>query len=346
MASLPEEILTNEEQTLKSSPARVLVVDDELAIRKGLVFLLRKEGYETLEAEDGAQVLDLVLGMRPDLILLDLMMPKVDGLVVCRQLKSREETRLIPVVMITAVYSQDQKIKAIEAGADEFLNKPVSIIELRARVKSLLRMKRLNDFLDRSDNVIASLANAIEAKDKYTEGHNERVARYSVSLARLAGLSKRDLNTIQMAGILHDVGKIGVPDNVLNKPGPLNNDEFSRILAHPGKGEKILEPLQSLSGIREAVLYHHERYDGKGYPEGLKGEGIPLYARIIAIADSYDAMTTDRPYRNGLSREAAIAELKAKAGVMWDPALVERFIESLQSGEIYGKPTEEASPDV
>jgi len=259
------------------------------------------------------------------------MMPELNGLEVCCQLKNHEETRLIPVIMITAVHSHDEKLKAIDAGVDDFLNKPINIAELRVRVKSLLKMKHLNDLLDRSDTVIASLANAIEAKDKYTEGHNERVSRYSVALARAAGLSERDQKIIRMAGILHDIGKIGVPDKVLNKKGPLNDKEFSRILSHPQKGEKILEPLRSLGGVRDAVLYHHERYDGKGYPLGLKGYQIPIIARIVAIADSYDAMTTTRPYRKGLSRDRAIEELQHKAGQMWDPDLVKIFVELLQN---------------
>jgi len=315
----------------ESLSSKVLIADDEDVIRKGLVFLLRKEGYEPLEAKDGREAIDLVFAQRPDLIILDLMMPELNGLEVCCQLKNHEETRLIPVIMITAVHSHDEKLKAIDAGVDDFLNKPINIAELRVRVKSLLKMKHLNDLLDRSDTVIASLANAIEAKDKYTEGHNERVSRYSVALARAAGLSERDQKIIRMAGILHDIGKIGVPDKVLNKKGPLNDKEFSRILSHPQKGEKILEPLRSLGGVRDAVLYHHERYDGKGYPLGLKGYQIPIIARIVAIADSYDAMTTTRPYRKGLSRDRAIEELQHKAGQMWDPDLVKIFVELLQN---------------
>jgi len=317
---------TEQNKTVTSS---VLVVDDEPSIRRGLIFLLRKEGYAPLEARDGREALEKVFGEKPDLILLDMMMPELNGLEVCRILKSNEDTRLIPVVLITAVHSQDEKIKAIDAGADDFVNKPINIAELRARVRSLLRMKHLNDLLDRADNVIAALANAIEAKDEYTEGHNERVSGYSVALARAAGMSEDDQEIVRMAGILHDIGKIGVPDSVLNKPGSLNQDEFERIFLHPQEGEKILSPLRCLSGIRDVVLYHHERYDGTGYPKGLKGEKIPIFARIVAIADSYDAMTSNRSYRQALSREKAVEELESKAGEMWDPELVRIFIEWL-----------------
>jgi putative two-component system response regulator len=330
MISETNGILNLEDELSVNLSSRILVVDDETAIRNGLVYLLRRERYTALEAKDGREALEIVYSRKPDLILLDLMMPEVDGLEVCRKLKASEDTRLIPVVMITAVHSQDEKIKAIDAGADDFLNKPINIAELRARVKSLLRMKHLNDLLDRADNVIAALANAIEAKDKYTEGHNERVSRYAVALARAAGLSEREQEIIRMAGILHDIGKIGVPDKVLNKQGPLDDKEFKRIIIHPQEGEKILNPLRSLSTIRDVVLYHHERYDGKGYPKGLKGLMIPVYARIMAIADSYDAMTTDRPYRKALTKEESIRELEKKAGEFWDPYLIKIFVRLLE----------------
>ena len=312
----------------------VLVVDDELAIRKGLVFLLRNEGYRALEAANGREALDAVWQKRPDLILLDLMMPELNGLEVCRTLKSRESTRLIPVVMITAVYNQEEKLKVIDAGADDFINKPINLAELRARVRSLLRVKHMNDLLDCADRVISSLANAIEAKDKYTEGHNGRVSRFAVALSRAYGLTAKEQEIVKMAGILHDIGKIGVPDSVLNKPGPLEKDELEKILAHPREGEKILKPLRSLSAVRDVVLYHHERYDGRGYPEGLKGEEIPIYARIVAVVDSYDAMTTTRPYRQALSRAQAIKELEEKAGQMWDPELVRLFVELLRQDKV------------
>ena len=314
-------------------PSKVLVVDDDAPIRKGLARILRTEGYRTVEAKDGREALNLVSTESPDLVLLDLMMPEISGLEVCHQLKENEETRLIPIVMITALHDQEQKINAIDVGADDFLNKPINIPELRARAKSLLRMKHLNDLLDRADTVIASLANAIEAKDKYTEGHNERVSRYAVALARAAGLSEKEEEIVRTAGVLHDIGKIGVPDNVLNKHGPLDSLELSSILSHPEKGKEILKPLRSLGRIRDVVLYHHERYNGKGYPYGLRGEQIPMCARIVAIADSYDAMTSTRPYRKPLTKSEAIRELEGKAGQMWDPDLVRTFVRIIQNGD-------------
>ena len=307
----------------------VLVVDDDLSLRKGLVHILRKEGYRTAEAADGRQAIEMIAVECPDLLLLDLMLPEMNGIEVCAAVKGNESTRLMPVIMITALHEQREKLRAIEAGCDDFLNKPINLVELRVRVKSLLRMKHLNDLLDRADTVILSLANAIEAKDKYCEGHNERISHYSLMLARAIGLSPKEQDIVKMAGILHDIGKIGVPDAILNKNGPLEKSEFETIFLHPVHGEKILKPLHSLKDVRDIVLYHHEWYNGGGYPEGLRGDEIPLLARIIAIADSYDAMTTTRPYREALEKQRAIEELRKHAGRMWDPELVEIFIEQI-----------------
>ncbi|MFC1544771.1 HD-GYP domain-containing protein [Gemmatimonadota bacterium] len=333
---MSEQIMAQQSRMIKRKrrlQSLVLVVDDDRALRKGMTFLLEKEGYSTIEAENGMLALDLVAAEQPDLVLLDLMMPELDGMEVCKRLKRNEETRLIPVIMITAVNNQSEKIKAIDSGADDFLNKPVNLAELRARTRSLLRMKHLNDMLDKADNVIAAMANAIEAKDEYTEGHNDRVSQLAVMLAQAGGLGLKEMEQVRMGGILHDIGKIGIPDKVLNKQGPLNGEEFAMIRSHPHQGERILLPLRSLKEVGDIVLSHHERYDGKGYPDGLSGEDIPLHARIVAIADSFDAMTTNRPYRKALSRERAIGELIQGAGSMWDPELVHLFIKVLQNGE-------------
>ena len=308
----------------------ILVVDDDDSIRKGLVYLLKQQGFRTSEACNGLDGLSAVENERPDLILLDLMMPGMNGIDVCSRLKNSHATRLIPVVMITALNGQKEKIRAIDAGADDFLNKPINLPELKARVNSLLRMKHLNDSLNHSESVIATLANAIEAKDEYTVGHNVRVADYASRLAQKAGFSAKEQSVVKKAGILHDIGKIGVPDSILTKTGPLTDEEFAKITRHPVNGDKILKPLATMREIREAVLHHHERYDGKGYPSGLKGENIPLLARIIAIADSYDAMTSTRAYRKALGKETAITELQNMAGKMWDPQLVELFIEMIE----------------
>ena len=325
------EIHENVNQEFVIPDSLILVVDDEDSLRKGLVYLLKQQGYRTCEASNGMEGLRAIEKERPDLVLLDLMMPGMNGIDVCSKLKNSFETRLIPVVMITAASGQKEKIRAIDAGADDFLNKPINLPELKARVNSLLRMKHLNDSLNHSENVIATLANAIEAKDEYTVGHNVRVSDYATRLAKKAGFSVQEQSMVRKAGILHDIGKIGVPDSILTKTGPLTDDEFAKITRHPLNGDKILKPLATMREIREAVLHHHERYDGKGYPHGLKEEEIPLIARIIAIADSYDAMTSTRAYRKALGKETAIAELHNMAGEMWDPQLVDMFIEMIES---------------
>jgi putative two-component system response regulator len=334
MGHVTLEKIENISEKKHRSKSMVLVVDDDRALRKGMTFLLEKEGYLTAEAQNGQKALEMVASENPDLILLDLMMPELNGMQVCQRLKQNEATRLIPIIMVTAVNNQDEKIKAIDAGADDFLNKPVNLAELRARTRSLLKMKHLNDLLDKADTVIAAMANAIEAKDEYTEGHNDRVSKLSVMLAERAGLSIKDIEQVRMGGILHDIGKIGIPDNVLNKHGPLNEDEFRIITSHPVQGEKILQPLRSLREVGTIVLHHHERFDGGGYPAGLTGKEIPLFARIVAIADCFDAMTTDRPYRKALAMETALAELEQGAGVIWDPSLVPMFIETLRQRDI------------
>ncbi|MFH1070168.1 MAG: HD-GYP domain-containing protein, partial [Candidatus Glassbacteria bacterium] len=180
------------------------------------------------------------------------------------------------------------------------------------------------------DTVIAALANAIEAKDEYTEGHNDRVSRLAVMLGAAAGLGPKELDLVRMSGILHDIGKIGIPDSVLNKQGPLDAEEYAMITSHPRQGEKILMPLRSVMDVRDVVLFHHERFDGRGYPQGLAGEEIPFFARIVAIADSFDAMTTDRPYRRAFTRQEAIAELENGSGKMWDPRLITLFLQRLE----------------
>jgi len=235
----------HEIENIDNVSSSVLVVDDDVYLRKGLVHILRKEGYQTVEAGDGNEAISIISIKHPDLILLDLMLPEMNGLEVCCKIKDSELTRLIPIIMITAVYEQKEKLKAIEAGADDFLNKPINLAELRVRVRSLLRMKHLNDLLDRADTIISSLANAIEAKDKYTEGHNERVSHYAVQLAIAVGLSEKEQDIIRMAGMLHDIGKIGVPDTILNKNGFLEKSEFDSIFKKKKKGEEILKPLHS-----------------------------------------------------------------------------------------------------
>jgi putative two-component system response regulator len=227
-------------------------------------------------------------------------MPQQDGFAVCQSVKANQETRLIPVVLVTGSGSSEDRIRGIECGADDFLSKPVRVQEFRARVHSLLRMKRFTDELERAETVLFSLARSIEAKDPYTGGHCERLSAYSVALGKRLGLPPEQLLALSRGGIVHDIGKVAVPDHILLKPGPLTAEERKVIEQHPVVGERICAPLKSFRLVLPIIRHHHERLDGSGYPDGLKGERIPLLARLLTTVDIYDALTTDRPYRPAL----------------------------------------------
>jgi putative two-component system response regulator len=265
----------------------------------------------------------------PDLVLLDVQMPGMDGYTVCRRIKANPALRLVPVVMITALDRADDRIQALEAGADDFMSKPVERLELVARVRSALRLKTVYDRLDSAEQVIFSLAAAVEAKDTYTQRHTNRVAESARFLGLRMGLSEEDLDALYRGGIIHDIGKIGVPDAVLLKPGPLDANELVLMRAHPEIGENIVRPLHTGSDLLPIVRHHHEAFDGHGYPDRLRGTAIPLLARIVAVCDAFDALTNDRPYRPRLSEREALAILTGGAGRQWDPNIV-----SLLTGEI------------
>ncbi len=319
------------------SRPRILVVDDDALIRQFLEDQLTGEGYLVSTARDGEEALAKVAADSPDLILLDVMMPKVDGFEVCRRLKSDDRTILIPVVMVTALTATDQRIKGIEAGADDFLSKPYNRLELFTRVRSLLKLKRHTDELENAETVLFSLALSVEAKDPYTNGHCDRLARYSVALGKSLGLHAEQLKTLQRGGVLHDLGKVGVPESILLKPGPLNDMERAVVREHPAIGERICKPLKSLRMVLPIIRHHHERWDGSGYPDGLAGEAIPLTARIMQVADIYDAFTTERPYKRALTQEESIALMREEtAKGWWDPRLVEAFIRLVTNGSLGG----------
>jgi putative two-component system response regulator len=308
-----------------SGAGRVLVVDDEELNRKLLRGLLTSRGFDVEEATNGEEALRKVHEINPDLVLLDIMMPRVDGIKVCRELKQNPRTQLIPVVLLTALSALDDRVAGLEAGADDFLTKPFHQPELLARVRALIRMKQLTNQLERTEDILFTLAAAVEAKDPYTEGHLRRLEQYASRLSAKLGLSVHVRTVIRYGALLHDIGKIGVPDAILQKPEPLAPDEFEIIKQHPVFGERICAPLRLGAEVGPIVRGHHERWDGAGYPDGLAGEAIPLGARIVAIADAFDAMTTDRPYRKARDVDSALVELRRGTGTQWDPDLVERF---------------------
>ncbi len=307
-----------------NAPASILVVDDMPDNVALIRAHLTMNGYHVIEAFDGAQALRQVADHRPDLILLDVMMPILDGYEVCRRLKGEAATILTPIVIVSALSDQEDRIRGIDAGADDFLTKPFDRTELLARVRSLLRVKRYTDELDHAETVIGSLALGVEAKDPYTEGHCARLARYSVRVGETLTLNDGPLRALRQGGVLHDVGKVGIPDAILNKPGKLTEEEMDIVREHPLIGERICSPLKSLRGVLPIIRHHHERFDGSGYPDRLRGEEIPLIARITSVVDVYDALRTQRPYKPALPAEKALEILReeTKKG-WWDGQVVE-----------------------
>jgi len=301
---------------------QVLVVDDILANRELIEASLEGVHCDIRMAGDARTALDMVREREPDLVLLDVEMPGEDGHYVCRQIKAMPDGRLIPVVMVTGLRGVDDRVRALESGADDFLSKPVDRTELLARVRSLLRLKSLYDTLDNSQRVIYALAAAVEARDPYTERHAERVADMARKIGLELRLSERELEDLFRAALIHDIGKIGVPDSILLKPGPLTDDERAQIELHPVIGAQIVSPLHSGTPLLSVVRNHHEHFDGTGYPDGLAGESIPLAARIVAVCDAHDALISARPYRAKRSEAEAAAVLQAGAGTQWDAEIV------------------------
>ena len=308
------------------SKATVLIADDEEMNRELLSEILTGEGYNIICAEDGERALRAFHDGSVDLALLDVMMPGKTGLAVCLEIKSKPETRLIPIVLVTGLTNTDDRIQGIMCGADDFLSKPVNKQELLARVHSLLRLKEFTDELESAETVLFSLALSIEAKDPYTEGHCDRLSKYSVAMAERLGLRDELRVALHRAGIVHDIGKIAVPEHVLAKPGPLTDQEWVIMKQHPLVGERICSPLKSFRHVLPVIRHHHEKLDGSGYPDGLKGEQIPFTARILQTVDIYDALITERPYRKALPSEEAFAMMyeEAKRG-WWDRSLIEEW---------------------
>lgn len=307
---------------------RILVADDEKESANILKEILTANGYEVIISYDGDDTLKKISELKLDLLILDIFMPYVSGNEILQKVKSNPATRLVPVVMLTGLGDEKDKLEALDYGCDDFLTKPYNVAELLTRVRSLLRMKFANDALDSAENVIFSLARAIEAKDAYTQGHTERVSQYAVLLGEHLKLSSGEIDALYKGGILHDIGKIGVPDSILNKPGKLDDKEFEIIKTHPALGAKICEKLNSIKKTIPIIRSHHEKLDGSGYPDGLKGDEIPVVARIMAIVDVYDALTTTRPYRVAMPKERALQILYDESDRgWWDKEILVEFSE-------------------
>jgi putative two-component system response regulator len=304
----------------------ILIAEDDLATRALLRATLERADYRVCEFEDGASALTEILRCPPDVALLDIGMPEMDGLEVTRALRGTPSTALLPVILVTARGRLDDKVAGLDAGASDFITKPFEPAELLARVRANLRLSSALRRLESTQDVLVALASAVDAKDPLTEHHCGRVAGRALALAHSAGLSQEEIEAVGYGAVLHDVGKIGINDDVLMKPGTLTESERTEMQRHPLIGDAILQPLRLGGIVGPIVRGHHERWDGGGYPDGLHGQAIPIGARIVAVVDAYDAMTHDRPYRARLSDDEARNELARHRGTQFDPELVDSFM--------------------
>jgi putative two-component system response regulator len=316
-----------------ANPTRqtVLVVDDSKGVRTFLHRLLTAEGYAVRLAHDGPSALTEVAADAPDVVLLDARLPgRVDGFEVCQRLRTDARTRLTPIIIVTGFGHREHRLKSIEAGADDFLTKPVDTDELLARVRSLARFKQYTDDQESAASIVMTLASMIEARDGHSDGHCHRMANYATRLGRALALGDLELQALYRGGFLHDMGMLVIPDTVLQKRGPLEPDEYEIVKSHTVVGDELCSHLRSLHQVRPIVRHHHERLDGSGYPDGLRGDQIPLLAQIVGVVDVYEAVTTQAPYQAAHSVEQAIEVLRTHVERGWRRRdLVERFAELL-----------------
>jgi putative two-component system response regulator len=321
----------------------ILVVDDEPIGHDVMESLLASQGYNLVFANNGPDALSKASELLPDLILLDVMMPGMDGFEVCERLRADSLLAEVPIVMVTALDDHDSRLQGIEAGADDFLSKPINKLELRARVKNITQLNRYRQLLEERANLqqahaelaqaysqtLEGWSRALELRDNETEGHSQRVTKMTLQLAQLMGLSEDELEHIRRGALLHDIGKMGIPDNILLKPGPLTGAEMESMRKHPVYAYDMLWPITYLRPALDIPYCHHERWDGTGYPRGLKGKEIPLAARIFAVADVWDALCSDRPYHKAWSREEVCNHIRKQSGYHFDPEVVDIFLEMI-----------------
>ncbi|MGQ9633709.1 MAG: HD-GYP domain-containing protein [Bryobacteraceae bacterium] len=313
----------------------ILILDHTEVNRRLLRSMLKTERYRILEARHPSEALALLGSESVDLVILDLVLTGMSGPEFCRVLKSDRRGQLIPVLMLTSVRGAENEIEGIESGADEYLLKPVHPAVLRSRVRAMVRHKLAINTLEEAESILFALAQAIEQRDAYTAGHCERLACYSVAIGMALGLPRTQLLALHRGGFLHDIGKISIPDAILHKPGPLTAAEWALVKRHPVKGEEICSEMKSLRPVLPIIRSHHERWDGSGYPDGLRGNQIPLVARVLQISDVYDALTTARPYKPALPPAEALRILTEEAKRGWrDPELVAVFGELHRTGVI------------
>lgn len=325
---------------MEESRSTILIVDDEPSGRDTLESILEPEGYTLVMAENGYQAIEKAMVIQPDVILLDVMMPGMNGFEVCRRIREEKQLAEIPILFLTALDDRRSLLNGLEAGADEFISKPYDRYELRARLLGITRLNRYRKLTEERSNLerahtelmtaydatIAGWSHALDLRDKETEGHSQRVTQLTLKLSEAFGMTPEELIHIRRGALLHDIGKLGVPDSILHKPGKLDEAEWEIMRKHPRHAYDMLFPIDYLHPALDIPYCHHEKWDGTGYPRGLKGEEIPMSARIFAIADVWDALTTDRPYRPALSEEYATNYVQEQSGRHFDPQVVELFL--------------------
>jgi len=319
---------TAEWEDTSATPPTILIVDENEINRRLIRAMLKTTPYQIMECHRATEALQSLTSDRVDLVILDLMLPEMGGPEFCRKLKADRRTRFIPVLMMTSVQGFENEVMGITSGADEFLTKPLHPAVLRARIRSMLRNKALIDSLDEAESILFALAQAVEQRDQYTGLHCQRLAAYSVALGEALGLTQTELRALYRGGYLHDIGKISVPDAILYKRGALTDEEWVVMRSHTIKGEEICRPMKSLALVLPIIRSHHERWDGTGYPDGRSGEDVPLLARVLQVADIYDALTTARSYKIALSHEEAAEVMIREVEKGWrDPELVSLFLD-------------------
>ena len=320
----------------------VLIVDDEYIGRETLQSVLEGEGYELEMAENGLQAIEKAKRLLPDVILLDVMMPGMTGFEVCQRIRNDPQIAEIPIIILTALDDRESLLNALKAGADDFISKPFDRYELRARLMGITRLNRYQkliqeraklreanaQLLSAYEATIEGWSHAMDLRDRETEGHSQRVTELTVKLARALGIiSDDDIMHIRRGALLHDMGKIGIPDSILHKPDKLTDEEWTTMRKHPQLAYDMLYPIEYLHPALEIPLNHHEKWDGTGYPRGLKGEEIPIVARLFAVVDVWDALTSDRPYRPAWSQEESLTYIREQSGKHFDPQVVDLFFE-------------------
>jgi putative two-component system response regulator len=317
----------------------ILIVDDEYSGRETLQSILEGEGYNLIMAENGPQAIAQAKSILPDVILLDVMMPGMTGFEVCEKIRNDPQVAEIPIIILTALDDRDSLLRGLKAGADDFISKPFDRFELRARLIGITRLNRYQKLLQERENLrtankrlsdayeatIEGWSHAMDLRDRETEGHSRRVTELSIKLAQAMGMSEEEIVHLRHGALLHDMGKIGIPDSILHKPDDLTEQEWAIMRQHPRFAFEMLNSIEYLREALEIPYFHHEKWDGTGYPQGLKGEQIPIAARIFAVADVWDALTSDRPYRPDWSREAALNYIQEQSGKHFDPRVVELF---------------------